>query len=110
MRRYPSFLLLGFLLPVTAYAGTISRVVLIRMLSDGSFQIEGQRYTDPNAFKTKISEIEHRKPEPEVTIVTAPGDTDFKTVGRAIWLCQQAGVSRIGFLTEPSSDDQHIAK
>jgi biopolymer transport protein ExbD len=93
-----------------AYAGAMPPVVLIRMSGEGSFQIEGQRYLDPNAFKTKISEIEHRKPQPEITIVTAPGETDFKTVGRAIWLCQQAGVSKIGFLTEPSSDDQHIAK
>jgi biopolymer transport protein ExbD len=49
------------------------------------------------------SSLAHGSPLPEVHI---RGDKDvrFEAVGRVIFACQQAGILKVGFLTEPRND------
>jgi biopolymer transport protein ExbD len=41
-----------------------------------------------------------KKPQPEVQI-RGDGHSDFESVGRVIYAVQRAGISKVGFITEP---------
>ena len=41
-----------------------------------------------------------KKPQPEVQI-RGDGQSDFESVGRVIYAVQRAGISKVGFITEP---------
>ena len=59
-------------------------------------------HTDAQRFLIR-HELERRLRRNRTCQVHLAGDPDisFKMVGRLIWIAQQAGVSKIGFLTEP---------
>ncbi len=94
--------LAGLLFVVPATAATAPNVVLIRIEADGSFELNGVRYTDPNIFKAKLAEMEKQKPAPQLSLV-APHATSMETLGRAIKLFQAAGIPKFGVLVEPDA-------
>jgi len=51
-------------------------------------------------LSARLGEIASRQPQPEVHI---RGDREarYEFVGRVVYRCQQAGIARVGFITEP---------
>jgi biopolymer transport protein ExbD len=92
--------LAGLLLVVPAAAATVPNAVLIKIEVDGSFELNGVRYTDPNIFKAKLAEMAERKPAPQLSIVMTPA-TSTEALERAIILFQKAGIPKLGILVEP---------
>jgi biopolymer transport protein ExbD len=58
------------------------------------------RLPDAQALKDLLTKIAAMQPQPEVHI---RGDVraDYEAIGRVVLAAQQAGVARVGFLTEP---------
>jgi biopolymer transport protein ExbD len=55
---------------------------------------------DPAALREKLKAIASANPQPEVHI-RADGSGDYAPVGRVLLACQQAGIFKVGFITEP---------
>jgi biopolymer transport protein ExbD len=68
-------------------------------MTDGSVELEGVRYTDPDTLKGKLVEIEARRPTPEVQIRAQNGASP-QQIGPAFVLLQKAGLTKPGFLIE----------
>jgi len=58
------------------------------------------RLPDPQALTELLTKIAAMQPQPELHI---RGDVraDYQAIGRVVLAAQQAGIARIGFLTEP---------
>jgi biopolymer transport protein ExbD len=58
------------------------------------------RLPDPQALTELLTKIAAMQPQPELHI---RGDVraDYEAIGRVVLAAQQAGIARIGFLTEP---------
>jgi biopolymer transport protein ExbD len=58
------------------------------------------RLPDPAALTELLTQVAAMRPQPELHI---RGDVraDYEAVGRVVLAAQQAGIARIGFLTEP---------
>ena len=69
--------------------------------SGGTWWFE-TRLPDPGALKELLAKIAAMQPQPELHI---RGDVraDYDAIGRVVLAAQQAGIARIGFLTEPPS-------
>ncbi|MES2832588.1 MAG: biopolymer transporter ExbD [Pseudomonadota bacterium] len=66
---------------------------------------EGQAFwnaqaVDRNTLQTRLKALSAQQPQPEVHI---RGDQDarYEFVGRVILLAQQAGIAKVGFITQP---------
>jgi biopolymer transport protein ExbD len=55
---------------------------------------------DATVLQDKLAKIAGLSPQPEVHI-RADARTDYAAVAKVVLACQQAGIARIGFLTEP---------
>ena len=55
---------------------------------------------DTTVLQEKLAKIASLSPQPEVHI-RADARTDYAAVAKVVLACQQAGIARIGFLTEP---------
>jgi biopolymer transport protein ExbD len=55
---------------------------------------------DTTALQEKLAKIASLSPQPEVHI-RADARTDYSAVAKVVLACQQAGIARVGFLTEP---------
>jgi biopolymer transport protein ExbD len=55
---------------------------------------------DSSVLQEKLAKIASLSPQPEVHI-RADARTDYAAVAKVVLACQQAGIARIGFLTEP---------
>jgi biopolymer transport protein ExbD len=51
-------------------------------------------------LQERLAKIASQSPQPEVHI-RADARTDYAAVAKVVLACQQAGIARIGFLTEP---------
>ncbi len=49
---------------------------------------------------TRMKKFAVRKPQPEVQI-RGDGKSDFESVGRVMYAVQRAGITKVGFITEP---------
>jgi biopolymer transport protein ExbD len=58
------------------------------------------RLADAAVLREKLATIASLSPQPEVHI-RADARTDYAAVAKVVLACQQAGIARIGFLTEP---------
>ncbi len=58
------------------------------------------RLADPKSLQDKLQQIATQKPQPEVHI-RGDARSDYEAVARVLYACQQAGITRIGFVTEP---------
>ena len=59
---------------------------------------------DTQTLTQRLAQIAGMVPQPEVHI---RGDlrADYESVGKVVLACQQAGIARIGFITEPPARD-----
>src|SRR6476469_3051977 len=55
---------------------------------------------DPRVLAQQLALAAAQQPQPEVHI-RADARADYESVGRVVFAAQQAGVSKVGFLTEP---------
>ena len=58
------------------------------------------RLTDAQSLQDKLTPMARQTPQPEVHI-RGDARSDFEDVARVLYACQQAGITRIGFVTEP---------
>lgn len=72
---------------------------------NGDADLNGTRYaaSDGMKLKARVTGYLRRDPACRVDIVT-DRDASFMAVGAVIMVMQQAGVAKIGFLTEPRND------
>ena len=56
--------------------------------------------SDRTALQTRLQALGKRQPQPEVHI-RADAAADYAAVAKVVLAAQQAGIARIGFLTEP---------
>jgi biopolymer transport protein ExbD len=53
-----------------------------------------------NALIDRLKRVSRLTPQPEVQI-RGDGTANYEGVGRVIYACQRAGITKIGFITEP---------
>jgi biopolymer transport protein ExbD len=58
------------------------------------------RLADPQSLQDKLKLIATRTPQPEVHI-RGDARSDYEAVARVLYACQLAGITRVGFVTEP---------
>ncbi len=61
------------------------------------------RLMDPQSLQDKLKLIATRTPQPEVHI-RGDARSDYEAVARVLYACQLAGITRIGFVTEPPAN------
>src|SRR5450759_47125 len=59
------------------------------------------RLTDPQSLQDKLRQVAMHSLKPEVHI-RGDARADYEAVARVLYACQQAGITRIGFVTEPN--------
>jgi len=72
--------------------------------ADGFVHLNGARYSTREPDRTKLKrQIEGmRRSDPKCEYhLKADRDVPFKVLGEAVLVLQEAGISRVGFLTEP---------
>ena len=52
------------------------------------------------SLQERLQAAARQQPQPEVHI-RGDARADFEAVGRVVYACQTAGITRIGFITEP---------
>jgi len=67
---------------------------------DGSIYWNDAKVPDLPALYEKMKEVAVKDPQPEVHI---RGDSNarYEFVGRVVFICQKAGIVKVGFITEP---------
>jgi len=58
------------------------------------------RMANTNALVDRLKRVSRLNPQPEVQI-RGDGSANYEGVGRVIYACQRAGITKIGFITEP---------
>jgi biopolymer transport protein ExbD len=58
------------------------------------------RIANTNALIDRLKKVSVLNPQPEVQI-RGDGRANYDSVGRIIYACQRAGITKIGFITEP---------
>lgn len=53
-----------------------------------------------DALAARLARVAQQQPPPELDI-RADARADYDAIGRVVYAAQQAGIARIGFLTEP---------
>ena len=61
------------------------------------------RLSDPQSLQDKLQRVARQTPQPEVHI-RGDARANYEGVARVLYACQQAGISRIGFVTEPPAN------
>ncbi len=74
--------------------------VLISVDAAGTSYWFDARLPDAQRLQEKLQQIASRTPQPEVHI-RGDARADYEAVARVLYACQQAGIARIGFITEP---------
>jgi biopolymer transport protein ExbD len=75
--------------------------VLISIDAAGQSYWFDARVSDAQSLQEKLKQISGQLPQPAVHI-RGDARADFEAVARVLSACQQAGIARIGFVTEPS--------
>ena len=55
---------------------------------------------DAQALQSRLKAASTQSPQPEVHI-RGDARASYDAIGRIVYACQQAGITRIGFITEP---------
>jgi biopolymer transport protein ExbD len=74
--------------------------VIISVDRSGSIYWYDVRMPDVNALVDRLKKVSVMKPQPEVQI---RGDLEakYEGVGKVIYACQRAGITKVAFITEP---------
>ncbi|MFO1245901.1 MAG: biopolymer transporter ExbD [Ramlibacter sp.] len=79
---------------------TQAETVLISVDAQGAVYWFDTRLPDTQALLALLGKVAVMEPQPEVHI---RGDvrSDYAPIGQVVYACQQMGIARIGFVTEP---------
>jgi biopolymer transport protein ExbD len=58
---------------------------------------------DSNDLLERMKKFSVMKPQPEVQI-RGDGQSDFESIGRVMYAVQRAGITKVGFITEPDQN------
>jgi biopolymer transport protein ExbD len=72
----------------------------VSVAADGSIFWNELRMANDKQLAERLKAIAVKKPQPEVHI-RGDKNANYEGVGRIIYACQRAGISKIGFVTEP---------
>lgn len=77
--------------------------VVIAVRRDGALFWNQLMLTDELALSRHLAEVADRHPQPEIHV---RGDEalDYQRVARVIRACRDAGITRVGFITEPGAE------
>ncbi len=74
--------------------------ILISVNRDGDMFWNQQPLADTNALFDKLKVVAVMVPQPEVHI-RADKHARYESVGKVVYICQRASISKVGFITEP---------
>src|SRR5450830_31780 len=74
------------------------QTVVISVDAGGGTYWFDARLTDAQSLQDKLTPMARQTPQPEVHI-RGDARSDFEAVARVLYACQQAGITRIGFVT-----------
>lgn len=74
--------------------------VEVTVAADGSIFWNELRMADNQQLVERLKTIASKKPQPEVHI-RGDKSANYEGVGRVVYACQLAGISKVGFITEP---------
>jgi biopolymer transport protein ExbD len=83
-----------------AWRASTPQTVVISIDARGSTWWAAARLRDPASLAVRLQEVARQQPQPEVHI-RGDARADYEAVARVLLACQQAGIERIGFVTEP---------
>ena len=74
--------------------------IIISVDKSGKIFWYDSRVSDVEALVTRLKKVSQMKPQPEVQI---RGDLDarYDGVGKILYACQRAGITKVAFITEP---------
>jgi len=67
---------------------------------EGNIYWNDKAVPDAANLLEKMKEVAVKDPQPEVHI-RGDANTRYESVGRVVFICQRAGIAKIGFITEP---------
>ena len=67
---------------------------------DGNIYWNDKAVPDAANLLDKMKEVAVKDPQPEVHI-RGDANTRYESVGRVVFICQRAGIVKVGFITEP---------
>ena len=79
---------------------TLPGNVIISVDARGTVYWFDTRLPDARALQDRLKAVAQQAPQPEVHI-RGDARADYEAVGRIVYASQQAGITRIGFITEP---------
>ena len=79
--------------------------VVITVDASGASYLFDTRLTSAQALQERLARIASQSPQPELHI-RGDARANYEAVARVLVACQQAGITRIGFVTEPPPLDR----
>jgi biopolymer transport protein ExbD len=79
---------------------TLPENLIISVDKAGSIYLYDTPVRNGQDLFERLSKFSTRKPQPEVQI-RGDGAADFEAIGRVMYAVQRAGISKVGFITEP---------
>jgi len=67
---------------------------------EGNIYWNDKAVPDAAALLERMKEVAVKDPQPEVHI-RGDANTRYESVGRVVFICQRAGIAKVGFITEP---------
>src|SRR4051812_48133953 len=74
--------------------------IIISVDRNGRIYWNDLRIANTKMLVDRLKKIAVLNPQPEVQI-RGDGAADYESVGRVIYACQRAGISKVAFITEP---------
>jgi biopolymer transport protein ExbD len=76
--------------------------VIISVDKAGGIYLYDTKIKNSTDLLERMKKFSVVKPQPEVQI-RGDGQSDFESVGRVMYAVQRAGITKVGFITEPSN-------
>jgi biopolymer transport protein ExbD len=83
-----------------AWRASTPKTVVLSIDARGNTWWSQARLSSPASLAQRLQEVARQQPQPEVHI-RGDARADYEAVARVLLACQQAGIERIGFVTEP---------
>jgi biopolymer transport protein ExbD len=96
-------------LPDVKAAPATSRADTIRLAieADGTLRWDAS-VIDPEQLKTRLAEAARKEPQPELHLL-ADKAARYESIARVLSAAQEAGIVRMGFVTDPPAPDSAAA-